>query len=141
MLSSLLSALGTWVQLHWSQSWLLLFHTLNFIFSLSIITFLFALMFKILPDAKIKWRLVWIGAFITSLLFVIGKTLLGLYFGNANPGSSYGAAGAVILILLWTSYSSMIVFFGAQFTKVYSDYYYGKVAPSENAVREKGRVK
>lgn len=74
------------------------------------------------------------GGFITSLLFVIGKTALGLYFGKANPGSGYGVAGSVILILLWASYSSMIVYLGAEFTKVYSDYYFGEVAPSETAV-------
>ena len=94
-------------------------------------------MFKILPDARIKWPSVWIGAFVTSFLFVIGKSALGLYFGKANPGSGYGAAGSIILILIWTSYSSMIVFFGAEFTKTYSDYYYGEIPPSENAVKEK----
>jgi membrane protein len=137
VLSSLLSAIGSWVQQYWSESFLMLFKVLNTIFSLAIITSLFALMFKILPDARIKWPSVWIGAFVTSFLFVIGKSALGLYFGKANPGTGYGAAGSVILILIWTSYSSMIVFFGAEFTKAYSDYYFGEIAPSENAVREK----
>lgn len=137
VLSSLLSAIGTWVQQYWSESFLILFKVLNTIFSLAIITSLFALMFKILPDARIKWPSVWIGAFVTSFLFVIGKSALGLYFGKANPGSGYGAAGSIILILIWTSYSSMIVFFGAEFTKTYSDYYYGEIPPSENAVKEK----
>ena len=136
LLSSLLSALDMWVQRHWSASFLVLFEILNFVFSLVVITLLFAMMFKILPDAKIKWNLVWIGAFVTSILFVIGKSALGLYFGKVNPGSGYGAAGSVILILLWASYSSMIVFFGAEFTKVYSDYYFGEVKPSENAVKQ-----
>ena len=137
VLSSLLSALGTWTISRTSESLLILFQILNFVFSLTIITVLFAFMFKILPDAKIKWNLVWIGAFFTALLFVIGKSALGLYFGKANPGSGYGAAGSVILILLWASYSSMIVFFGAEFTKAYSDYYYGEIAASENAVKQK----
>lgn len=137
VLSSLLSAIGTWVQQYWSESFLILFKVLNTIFSLAIITSLFALMFKILPDARIKWPSVWIGAFVTSFLFVIGKSALGLYFGKANPGSGYGAAGSIILILIWTSYSSMIVFFGAEFTKTYSDYYFGEIPPSENAVKEK----
>jgi membrane protein len=141
VLSSLLSALSSWVMEHWSESLLLLFTILNFVFSLAIITVLFAIMFKILPDAKIKWNLVWTGAFVTSLLFVIGKSALGLYFGKAHPGSGYGAAGSVILILLWTSYSSMIVFFGAEFTKVYSDYFYGEVTPSEYAFKEKNKNK
>ena len=135
VLSSLLSALSTWFMQHFSESFLIFFQILNFIFSLAVITVLFVLMFKILPDAKIKWHLVWIGAFVTALLFVLGKTALGIYFGKANPGAGYGAAGSIILIMLWTSYSSMIVFFGAEFTKVYADFYYGEVAPTANAVK------
>jgi membrane protein len=134
ILSSLLSALGSWFQQYWSESLLYLFEIINVIISLGIITVLFALMFKILPDAKIKWRSVWIGAFITSVLFVIGKTALGMYFGTANPASGYGLAESIVLILLWTSYSSMILYLGAEFTKVYSDHHYGEVLPTENAV-------
>lgn len=134
VLSSLISSLGSWIEQYWLQSSWLLFETLNLFLSLGIIALLFAVMFKILPDAKVKWQSVWMGGFITSLLFVIGKTALGLYFGKANPGSGYGVAGSVILILLWASYSSMIVYLGAEFTKVYSDYYFGEVAPSETAV-------
>lgn len=136
VISSLLSAFGSWIQQYWSESLLIIFTVLNAIFSLFIITVLFAMMFKILPDAKIKWPSVWIGAFVTSLLFVLGKSALGLYFGKADPALGYGAAGSIILILLWTSYSSMIVFFGAEFTKAYSDYYYGVVPPSELAVKQ-----
>jgi membrane protein len=136
VLSSLISAFSTWIQQFWSESVLVFFQVFNAIFSFGIITLLFAMMFKILPDAKVKWKSVWIGAVVTSLLFVIGKTALGLYFGKANPGSGYGAAGSIILILLWTSYSSVIVFFGAEFTKVFSDHYYGVVPPSEIAVKQ-----
>ncbi|WP_111309670.1 YihY/virulence factor BrkB family protein [Confluentibacter sediminis] len=96
---------------------------LDIIVSIAIITVLFALIFKYLPDAKIKWKTVWIGALITSVLFVIGKFLLGLYFGEAKPGSTYGAAGTVVLILLWVSYSCLILFFGAEFTWVFSKRY------------------
>ncbi len=137
IVSSLLSAFSSWVVQNWSESLLVIFKIFSFIFSLSIIAVLFALMFKFLPDAKIKWRTVWIGALITSLLFAIGKSALALYFGKATPGSGYGAAGSVILILLWTSYSSMIVFFGAELTKVYSDYLYGEMPASENGVKAK----
>ncbi len=136
VLSSLLSALGAWIQQFWSESLLSLFQIFNSILSLGIVTILFAMMFKILPDAKIKWQSVWIGAFLTSVLFVLGKTALGFYFGKADPGLGYGAAGSIILILLWTSYSSMIVFFGAEFTKVYSDVYFGEVPTSEIAVKQ-----
>lgn len=140
VLSSLLSALSSWVLRHWSASLLIIFQILDVVFSLGLITVLFAMMFKFLPDAKIKLRWVWIGAFVTSLLFVIGKSVLGLYFGKADPGSGYGAAGSVIIILLWTTYSSMIVFFGAEFTKVYADYLYDKMPFSKNAVREKSKA-
>jgi membrane protein len=136
VLSSLIAALGNWIQQFWSESILVFFQVFNVVFSFGIITLLFAMMFKILPDAKVKWKSVWIGAVVTSLLFVVGKTALGLYFGKANPGSGYGAAGSIILILLWTSYSSMIVFFGAEFTKVYSDHLFGVAQPSEIAVKQ-----
>jgi membrane protein len=109
----------------------------DFVLSLGIVTVLFAMMFRILPDAKIRWKSVWIGAFITAVLFAIGKWALGLYFGTADPASGYGAAGTIILILLWASYSSMIVFYGAEFTKVYSDERYGKADPAEHAYRVK----
>ncbi|MBC7696025.1 MAG: YihY/virulence factor BrkB family protein [Burkholderiales bacterium] len=136
VLSSVLAALGNWISGNRSDAILFVFKITNFVLSLVIITVLFALMFKILPDVKIKWHLVWVGSFFTALFFVLGKSALGLYFGKAEPGSGYGAAGSVILILLWTSYSSMILFFGAEFTKAYSDHYYGEVSPSENSLNK-----
>ncbi len=139
VISSLLGAVGEWFKQHWSDSLLWIFNILNFIFSLGIITLLFAFMFKVLPDAKIKWRFVWVGAFVTALLFDVGQTLLGFYFGKANPGSGYGAAGSIVLILLWSSYSSMIVFYGAEFTKAYSLRDVGQVGATELAVKKKGR--
>lgn len=139
-LSAFLSVAGEWIKQNWSPSLIWLFNVLNVIASLFIVSILFAMMFKFMPDAKIKWRYVWVGAFFTALLFTLGKTLLGLYFGKVEPGSGYGAAGTVILILLWTSYSSMILFFGAEFTKAYSDLYYGNVPANEIAVKKKGRV-
>lgn len=141
VVSSGLAAAGEWFKQNWHSSLIWLFNVLNFLASFSIITLLFAMMYKILPDARVKWKSVWVGAIATSLLFTIGKTLLGLYFGKAEPGSGYGAAGSVILILLWTSYSSMIFFYGAEFTKAYSDHHYGDVRPSEVAVKKEGRVK
>ncbi len=141
VISSMLAAAGDWVKSNWSESIIWLFNILNFLASILIVTFLFALMFKYLPDAKVKWRVVWFGAFFTALLFTIGKTLLGFYFGKADPGSGYGAAGSVILVLLWASYTSMIVFFGAEFTKAYSDFHYGEVGATELAVKKKNRVK
>lgn len=136
VVSSMLSALGTWALTYWSSSLLMLFSLLNFIFSLAIVTVLFAFIFKILPDAKIKWNFVWIGAFFTAVLFEVGKFALGFYFGKANPGSGYGAAGSIILIMLWTSYSSTIIFFGAEFTKTYSDHYFGDVPATITAIKK-----
>lgn len=140
VISSLISAAGDWIRARWTDSSIMIFSILDYAVNLAIITILFAMMFKILPDAKIKWRHVWVGAFVTALLFVIGKTLLGLYFGTAQPGSGYGPAGSIILILLWTSYTAMIVFFGAEFTKAYSDFHYGNVPANEVAVKQKGRI-
>ncbi len=136
VISTLLTALSQYIRSHWPDYILFLFSTLNFIFSFAIISVLFALMFKFMPDAKIRWNTVWIGSALTAILFVIGKSALGFYFGKADPGSGYGAAGFIILILLWTSYSSMIVFFGAEFTKAYSDIIYGKPEPSSFAKKD-----
>ncbi|MDI1235428.1 MAG: YihY/virulence factor BrkB family protein [bacterium] len=137
VLSSLLAAISLWAQQNWSESFLVLFQIINVVFTMVTITTLFAFMFKFLPDAQIKWHLVWVGAFLTAILFILGKSALGIYFGKVQPASGYGAAGSVILILLWTSYSSMIVFFGAEFTKVYADHYYGEIPASENAIKIK----
>ena len=136
MVSALLSILGTWISNHFSSSLLIVIQIVNFIFSLGILAFLFSLMFKFFPDAKIKWRHVWIGAFVTAVLFDIGKSALGLYFGKADPGSGYGVAGSIILIMLWVSYSSMIVFYGAEFTHAYAELKDGKIPPDKNAVRK-----
>ena len=107
---------------------------LNFVLSLAVITLLFAMIFKFLPDAKIAWHDVWIGAFITAVLFTVGKVALGLYLGKSGVGSSYGAAGSLIVLLLWVYYSSQILFFGAEFTQVYANRFGSHVAPADNAV-------
>jgi membrane protein len=129
----MLTSFGNWLATRFSESLLVFLTILNFILSLAFLTVLFALMLKVFPDAKIKWRDVWTGSFLTALLFVAGKFALSLYFGKANPATAYGAAGSIILILLWVSYSSMIVFFGAEFTKQYADVHSGGAPPSEIA--------
>ncbi|WP_229702410.1 YihY/virulence factor BrkB family protein [Maribacter cobaltidurans] len=96
---------------------------MDILLSLIFIYFLFGAMFRYLPSVKVKWNAVKIGAGLTALLFLLGKYALAFYFGKAEPGSTYGAAGSIILVMLWVSYSSLIVTFGAQFTKVYSDKY------------------
>ncbi len=133
VVSTGLTALSGLISGYTSQVMVVIFNIVNFIFSLVVISLLFAMMYKILPDAKIEWKHVWVGSLITGLLFTIGKTALAFYFGTADPGSVYGAAGSVILMLLWVSYSSMIVFFGAEFTAAYARRYTGKVPPMEHA--------
>jgi len=138
IITTILSSIGGYIQQNWPEYLMFLFHIVNFLISFIFITLLFAMMFKYLPDASIRWSTVWIGSVLTSLLFVIGKTALGIYFGQANPGSGYGAAGFIILILLWTSYTSMIVFFGAEFTRAFSDFKNrGKVEPSKHASKDR----
>jgi len=136
VISTLLSAFGIFISNYFSNSFLIVLQVVNFIFSFIILTVLFALMFKFFPDAKIKWQHVWIGALVTTFLFEIGKIGLGLYLGKSNPGIGYGAAGSIILILLWVSYSSMLVLFGAEFTHAYAIMNSGKVTPSEIAKTE-----
>lgn len=118
--SALITSLSDWLSSNFPDYIIYLAEGTNLLLSLGIATILFALMFKVLPDVEIIWSMVWKGAFVTALLFVIGKFLLGLYFGMASPESSYGAAGSVILILLWINYSCLIMFFGAEFTQMYA---------------------
>lgn len=106
----------------------------DFIVSLGLITLLFGLIFKYLPDAIIRWKDTLIGAVVTALLFTIGKFLISWYIGTSDPGSAYGAAGSVIVILVWIYYSSMIVLFGAEFTQQYADRFGQHVRPKRYAV-------
>ncbi|MGY5353154.1 YihY/virulence factor BrkB family protein [Wenyingzhuangia sp. IMCC45533] len=123
VLTSVINALTSWISTFFPYVVVMVFQIINFVVPLILITVLFALIFKILPEAVIRWKDVWLGAFVTSLLFSIGEIALGIYFGKTNPESTFGAAGSVILILLWVSYSSLILFFGAEFTKVYASNY------------------
>ncbi|HEV2641549.1 MAG TPA: YihY/virulence factor BrkB family protein, partial [Candidatus Elarobacter sp.] len=110
-----------------------LFGVINLVVSLGLITLLFGLMYKYLPDAKIEWRDVWTGALVTAVAFVIGQALIALYLGKAGVASAYGAAGSLLVLLLWVYYSSMILLFGAEFTRVYAEKHGSRigVAPHE----------
>lgn len=108
---------------------------LNLVISFGVVTLLFAMIYKFLPDVKIKWGDVWIGAAITSLLFTVGKQLIGLYLGHSSAASVYGAAGSLAIILIWIYYSAQIVFLGAEFTQVYARKYGSRIKPAEHAVR------
>jgi membrane protein len=105
------------------------------IFDFAVIVLLFAMIFKFLPDAKIQWRDVWMGAVMTAIFFGVGKWLLGLYLASGAAGSAYGPASSLITLLLWVYYSSQILLFGAEFTQVYADRAGRDVKPSEHAVR------
>ena len=105
------------------------------IFDLAVIILLFAIIFKFLPDAKIQWRDVWIGAAMTAVFFAIGKWALGLYLGSGSAASAYGAASSLITLLLWVYYSSQILLFGAEFTQVYASQAGRDIAPDERAIR------
>ncbi|HYO23428.1 MAG TPA: YihY/virulence factor BrkB family protein [Lacipirellulaceae bacterium] len=107
---------------------------LNFAVSLLVITVLFALMFKYLPDVKIGWRDVWLGAIVTALLFAAGKFAIGLYLGHSSMTSSYGVAGSFVVLLVWTYYSAQIFFFGAELTQVYANRHGARIVPSDDAV-------
>ncbi len=117
------------------EAWLQVSQLVNLVVSMGVVTFLFALIYKFLPDAKIKWSDVWVGSLVTALLFTLGKSLIGLYLGNSNFSGIYGAAGSVIVILTWVFYTSQIIFLGAQFTLVYARRYGTNIYPAEYAVR------
>jgi membrane protein len=108
-------------------------HLLELSLSFIVVTLLFAMIFKFLPDVKISWSDVWIGAAGTAALFVIGKFLIGLYLGNATISSSYGAAGPVIIMIIWIYYSAQILLLGAEFTQVYANQYGSRVIPEDHA--------
>ena len=108
---------------------------LSFVLSFAVTTVLFAAIYKFLPDVKVPWRNLWVGAAVTSLLFSIGRFLIGLYLGNSAIGSTYGAAGSLIVILVWVFYSAQILLIGAEFTQVYSKNRGVPIEPSPHAIR------
>ena len=136
VLSAVLSALGNWMEHNLpGSSWV--WHSLNSVLSLAVVALLFAMIFKILPDAKIDWRDVWIGAVVTSVLFTIGKAVIGAYLGHSGLTDTYGAAGSIVVLLTWVYYSSLILLFGAEFTHAYALATRPKVEPMEHAVPDK----
>jgi membrane protein len=115
-----LTALGSYLEANFSGATILL-RFLNSLVSFTVSTLLFAMMFKLLPAVDIQWSDVWTGSLVTALLFTVGKFLIGYYLGKSNVASSYGAAASIITILLWIYYSSLILLFGAEFTKAYAE--------------------
>ncbi len=134
IITSLIAILGEWLASHWPLFSSPLVSLINYVISFSVTTTLFAMMFKILPDAIIRWRSVWIGAFLTAILFAIGQWGLSVYFGTTDPASVYGAAGAIILIMIWISYVAMILLFGAEFTRQWANKFGHGIKPKGSAV-------
>lgn len=135
VLTSALSILSDWILERLPDFLFYLFYVLDVFISFGVITLLFALLYRYLPDVDIQWKSVWVGAGVTAFLFMFGKYALTLYFDYADPGSAYGAAGTIILMLIWIYYSCLILFFGAEFTQVYARRYGQHIEPSEHAVR------
>lgn len=133
VLSAALSAMGKWFG-GWLPAPEYVLQIVNLIVSLAVITALFAMMFKLLPDAQIAWSDVWVGAAMTAILFTIGKFLIGLYLGKSDVGSTYGAAGSLVIVLVWVYYSSQILLFGAEFTQVYANRRGSRIVPTDQAV-------
>ncbi len=142
VVSSALTIFIGYLSNFWQPSYLIFAQFMEFILSTIIIGVLFIAIFKFMPDMKIRWSSVWLGGFLTAFLFNLGKILLSFYFGKADPGSIYGAAGSVVLMLLWVSYSCLILYYGAAFCRVYAEKYDPKVHPEEYAmvVEEKERI-
>jgi membrane protein len=132
VLSAALAAAGTFLagSLPGGET---LWQVLNFIISIAAVTVLFALIFKVVPDVTIKWRDVWVGAAITAVLFTVGKLAIGLYLGRSGVATPYGAAGSVVVLVVWVYYSAQILFFGAELTQVFARHFGSRIRPTKNA--------
>jgi membrane protein len=133
-LTALLSAFTLWLS-QWLPFTIFTAYLLDVLSSLVVVSILFALIYKLLPDVKIPWRDVWVGAVFTALLFMVGKFVIGIYIGTAHVGSIYGAAGSLVVILVWTYYSSLILFFGAELIRAYAKLFDREpIVPKEQGV-------
>jgi membrane protein len=135
--SAALAALGEW----WGgffENWEAVLHIINFAASFAVVTGLFAAIYKIMPRAKIAWRDVWTGAIVTALLFTMGKFLIGLYLGKSGITSGFGAAGSLVVLLVWVYYSAQIFLLGAEFTWVYAHATGSRIAPAPGSPEFRG---
>ncbi len=133
LLSSLVGLANDLITRYFGFETYVIIQTSNFILGFGVVTVLFAFMFKVLPDVEIRWKSVWIGAIVTAFLFNIGKMLMSFYFDFSKPTSIFGAAGTIILLMMWINYSCQLVFFGAEFTKIYAYKKGHKIIPSKHA--------
>jgi len=134
VVNSLMDVLSGYLKKYFTHFTVYLFYGVNFLLALAAIVILFMIVFRILPDAIIKWRDAFTGAVFTGLLFMLGKLLIGIYLGHSNINHLYGAAASIIVILTWVYYSSIILYYGAELTRSYAILSGGGIRPSENAV-------
>ncbi|MFN2440323.1 MAG: YihY/virulence factor BrkB family protein [Chitinophagaceae bacterium] len=135
--SAIIDALGNKLKDTFPDVTVVVFYIINLLLTLVVTTGLFAVIFKVLPDAKIKWKDVLGGALATSILFMIGKLLISLYISKSEVGNAYGAAGALVILIVWIYYSAIILYFGAEFTKAYAMKYGAEIHPSKFAITVK----
>ena len=137
MQTTLIDGFNAKLQLWFPQVSIILFYIINFIITAAIVTLIFVVIFRVLPDAEIKWRDVVAGAFASTLLFMLGKMGVSFYISKSSVGSTFGAAGSLVVLLIWVYYSSIILYFGAEFTKAYSIKYSAPIRPNQYAVSTK----
>ena len=132
--NAMVDLLSSRLEKYFSEASIIFFYILNTAIALGIITMLFAVIFKVLPDGKIRWKECFVGAGFTAVLFAIGKFLISFYIGQSDLGATYGASASIIILLSWVYYSSIILYFGAEFTKVYAASDGTHIEPAEHAV-------
>jgi len=135
IINTLMDVLSNRLQHYFSHVTVSVFYVLNIVLVFSVITTLFTIIFKVLPDGKVNWRDSLLGSSFTAVLFMLGKFAIGFYLGNSSVTNIYGAAGSIVLILLWVYYSSFILYYGAEFTKTYAMNYGSKIIPNNYAVQ------
>ena len=133
-ITALIDALSDRLKAAFPDITVVFFYIINQVITLLVVTVIFAVVFKVLPDARIRWRDVFAGALLTAVLFMLGKFAISFYISKASIGSTYGAAGSLVVLLVWTYYSSLILYFGAEFTKAYAINYGSEIYPNQYAV-------
>lgn len=136
-INTLLDAFSEMLKAKYADISVVVFYILNMVVTLLVISLIFGVIYKVLPDAIIKWKDVALGAVVTATLFMIGKVAISIYIGKSDVGSTYGAAGSLVVVLLWTYYSSIILYFGAEFTKAFAMKYGDEIKPAHYAVTTK----
>lgn len=135
--TAVLDGFGARLQARFADVSVVVFYIVNQLLTLAVITLIFGVIFKVLPDALIKWKDIFLGALVTAILFMLGKFGISIYIGESDVGSTYGAAGSLVILLLWTYYSSIILYLGAEFTRAFAVAYGSKIRPSHYAVTTK----